>query len=618
MSRDDIAVAEKLRQAEAVVDRGLERWRNLVEMFFTMAEREGDAGFLYRREGRGGWAETSWRQAAAIVASIATALKAQGLKPGDRVVLVSENRPEFPLWDLGIMAAGGVTVPTYTTNTARDHLHILENSGAVAAVVSTARLARPLLEAAYQSSHCRHVIGLEPLSRGQAATEVELLQAEALLSQYTGDVAAVRAAATARRSDLACLIYTSGTGGVPRGVMQHHGAILHNVSGCIDIIQSDFPPETGQETFLSFLPPSHAYEHTAGQYLPIGLGGQIYYAESLEKLAANIEEVGPTIMFVVPRLFEVLRARILKTIEKEGGLAPRLLAAAERIGCKRYESGSVPLLDKPMNFLIERTLRKKVRARFGGRLKALVSGGAPLSPDVGFFFDAIGLTLLQGYGQTEAGPIMSCNRPAARIKMHSVGPALRDTEVKIAEDGEILVAGELVMKGYWNNPADTAKVLTADGWLLTGDIGLIDEDGHIVITDRKKDILVNDKGDNIAPQRVEGLLTLQPEIAQAMVYGDRRPYLVGVTVPDAEFMMEWAAKHGAEVKSLKENPEFHRAIQAAVDRVNAQLSVIEKVRRVILADEPFTVENEQMTPSLKIRRHILKKAYGTRLDALYK
>ena len=399
--------------------------------------------------------------------------------------------------------------------------------------------------------------------------------------------------------------------------MQHHGAILHNVAGCIDIVQADFPPEPRRETFLSFLPLSHAYEHTAGQYFPIGLGGEIYYAEGLEKLAANIEEVSPSIMVVVPRLFEVLRARMLKTIEKEGGLAPRLLAAAERIGRKRYESGSVPLLDKPMNFLIERTLRKKVRARFGGRLKALVSGGAPLSPDVGFFFDAIGLTLLQGYGQTEAGPIMSCNRPAARIKMHSVGPALRDTEVKIAEDGEILVAGELVMKGYWNNPADTAKVLTADGWLLTGDIGLIDEDGHIVITDRKKDILVNDKGDNIAPQRVEGLLTLQPEIAQAMVYGDRRPYLVGVTVPDAEFMMEWAAKHGAEVKSLRENPEFHRAIQAAVDRENAQHSVIEKVRRVVIADEAFTTENQQMTPSLKIRRHVLKQVYGERLDKLY-
>ena len=225
--------------------------------------------------------------------------------------------------------------------------------------------------------------------------------------------------------------------------------------------------------------------------------------------------------------------------------------------------------------------------------------------------------LLQGYGQTEAGPVISCNRPAARIKMHTVGPPLRETEVAIADDGEILVAGELVMHGYWRNPEETAKALV-DGWLHTGDIGLIDEDGHIVITDRKKDIIVNDKGDNIAPQRVEGMLTLQPEIAQAMVYGDRRPYLVGVVVPNAEYMMEWAAANGADVKTLAGNPQFQRAVQAAVDRVNAQVQTLEKVRRVILADAPFTVENEQMTPSLKIRRHVLKKAYGDRLEALYR
>jgi long-chain acyl-CoA synthetase len=516
------------------------------------------------------------------------------------------------------MAAGGITVPTYTTNTARDHLHILENSGAAGAIVSTQKLARPLMEAALQASACRFMIAIEPIKLGQPGDQLELLDMAGLLAAHTGDVAKVSAAATMRRSDTACLIYTSGTGGTPRGVMQHHGAILHNVAGCIDIIQSDFPPADRRETFLSFLPPSHAYEHTAGQFYPIGLGGEIYYSEGLEKLAANIEEVGPSLMVVVPRLFEVLKARMQKTIEKQGGLAPRLLSAAERLGRKRYETGRLPLLDRPLDFVVERTLRAKIRGRMGGRLKAMVSGGAPLNPEVGFFFDAIGVTILQGYGQTESGPVISCNRPAARIKMHSVGPPLKDTDVRIAEDGEILVAGELVMKGYWNNPAETARVLSADGWLATGDIGILDEDGHIVITDRKKDIIVNDKGDNVAPQRVEGMLTLQPEIGQAMVYGDKRPYLVGVVVPDTEHMMEWAAKHGVEMSALKTSSEFLRSVQAAVDRVNAQLSTTEKVRRVILADGPFTVENEQMTPSLKIRRHVLKKVYADRLDALYR
>ncbi len=616
MSKADIAEAERLRIAERESAlTGIEKWANLVEMFFGQAAVRGSAPFLWHKEG-GSWKSRSWADAAQTVSDIATALKARGVTPGSRVVLVSENRPEFCLWDLGIMAAGAITVPTYTTNTARDHLHILENSGAVAAVVSTAKLARPLLEAAYQASHCRLLIGIEPLRQGQAGDQIELADMATLLAAHPGDIETVRKGATMRRSDTACLIYTSGTGGTPRGVKQHHGAILHNVSGCVDIIHNDFK-DSGHEIFLSFLPPSHAYEHTAGQYLPIGLGGEIYYAEGLEKLAANMEEVGPSIMVVVPRLFEVLRQRMLKAIEKQGGMGVKLLAQAERLGRKRYETGRISLFDKPIDFLVERTLRRKVQQRMGSRLKAMVSGGAPLNPDVGLFFQSVGITILQGYGQTEAGPVISCNRPASRIKMHSVGPPLKDVDVHIADDGEILVAGELVMAGYWQNDAETGRVLQ-DGWLHTGDIGIIDEDGHIVITDRKKDIIVNDKGDNVAPQRVEGMLTLQPEIGQAMVYGDRRPYLVGVVVPDTEHMMEWAARHGADVATLGTNPEFVRSLQAAVDRVNGQLSVTERVRRVIVADAPFTVENEQMTPSMKIRRHVLKTVYGTRLDALYK
>ncbi len=572
---------------------------------------------------RGGqWQSLSWDEVTDAVALLARNLRALGLNPGDRVALISENRPEWCIADLGIMAAGLVTVPTYTTNTERDHLHILQNSGARAVIVSTAKLAQPLLGAALRAGDCEHVIGMEPLKRMQAGA----LAFHDWQDLITGDAASARAemaarVATIRRDDLACLIYTSGTGGSPRGVRQHHGAILCNVSGAAHILAEDFG--WGDEVFLSFLPLSHAYEHSGGQFLPLGMGGQIYYAEGLEKLASNIEETRPTIMVVVPRLFEVLRTRIMKQIEKQGKLANFLMGHALAIGA-RSAGGKRRLIDLPLDLVIERTLRPKIRKRFGGRLKAMVSGGAPLNPEVGVFFQAMGLTMLQGYGQTEAGPVVSCNRPSVGVRMDTVGPPMKDVELRIAEDGEILVRGELVMHGYWRNEAETERVIPTSGpqagWLHTGDIGHLDAAGRIVITDRKKDMIVNDKGDNISPQKVEGMLTLQPEIAQAMVSGDKRPYVVGLIVPDAEWALDWARGAGEhfDLTALQDLPAFRNALRAAIDRVNADLSVIERVRQFAFADEPFSIENEEMTPSLKIRRHKIRERYAARVDSLYK
>jgi long-chain acyl-CoA synthetase len=595
--------------------RAFETFPNLVTMFFARAAENGDAPFLWRKEG-GAWTPISWAETARQVASLAESLKEIGLKPGDRVMLVSENRPQWCIADLGVMAAGCVTVPTYTTNTERDHQHIIEDSGASAIIVSTPKLAQAVMPAAIRATNARHLIGIEELRVGQA-TGVKIHSWEALIGKKDADVAAcaAHAAANFKREDLACLIYTSGTGGSPRGVMQHHGAILLNVEGCVDVIANDFGWE--DEVFLSFLPLSHAYEHTGGQFLPIGLGGQIYYAESLEKLAGNMEETHPTIMVVVPRLFEVLRARMLKALEKQGGFAQGLLKRALSLGAKDL-TGGVPIWDKPMNLFIDKTLRPKVQARFGGRIKALVSGGAPLNPDIGVFFHGLGITLLQGYGQTEAAPVISCNRPSAGLKMDTVGPPLKGVEVKIAEDGEILVRGELVMHGYWRNEAETARAIR-DGWLHTGDIGEIDAKGRIKITDRKKDIIVNDKGENVSPQKIEGMLTLQPEIIQAMVSGDKRPHLVGLVVPDPEWAVEWAQKNDVpyDVKALCDLPAFRGAIMDAVDRVNASLTSTEKVRKITLTPDGFTIDNEQLTPSLKIRRHVIRQVYGDRIDALY-
>ncbi|MXO86882.1 AMP-binding protein [Altererythrobacter aurantiacus] len=589
---------------------------NLVELFFKRADARADRPFLGAKR-NGEWQTISWGETAERVCLLAENLRKLGLGDGDRVVLVSENRPEWCIADLAIMAAGCITVPTYITNTERDHVHILDNSGARAAIVSTEKLLGPLHGALQASGVTEHVIGIEDLHRKQSSG-FEYHSWDAMLE---GDAEAARAAAEERiasigRNDTACIIYTSGTGGAPRGVKQHHGAILCNVAGAAEILNEDFGIE--DERFLSFLPLSHAYEHSGGQFLPIGVGAEIYYSEGLEKLAGNIEEVRPTLMVVVPRLFEVLRTRIMKQVAKQGKLANFMMDRALEIG-ERKQDGRVRLADRPMDFVLDKALRPKIRQKFGGRIKAMVSGGAPLNPEVGLFFDAMGLTMLQGYGQTEAGPVISCNRPRASIGMDTVGPPMKGVEVRIAEDGEILCRGELVMQGYWRNEAETQRTIQ-DGWLHTGDIGHLDEKGRIVITDRKKDMIVNDKGDNVAPQKLEGMLTLQPEIAQAMVSGDRRPYVVGLIVPDAEWQLEWCRAQGKEFdcKQLQDLPAFKNAVRAAVDRVNQDLSITEKVRQFTFADEPFSIENGEMTPSMKIRRHKIKERYGDRLDGLYR
>ncbi len=593
----------------------IEKAPNLVSMFLDRADVMGDVPFLTRKVD-GEWVSQSWRETVAQVCLLSDALLKLGLDKGDRVLLVSENRPEWCIADLAIMGAGMVTVPAYTTNTVHDHQHVLENSGARAVIVSGPKLAQTLLPAAVTSECAEHVIAMEPVRPSQSLNHhnwADLLK---------GDAETARHAMEARiagisREELACIIYTSGTGGSPRGVRQHHGAILHNCAGAGEVIAQDFGWE--EERFLSFLPLSHAYEHTGGQHFPICLGAEIWYSEGLEKLSSNIEEVSPTIMVVVPRLFEVLRTRILKQVQKQGGLAEKLLARSSTHAERASNRKSRPLIDFLEDKVFDKTLRPKVRAKFGGRIKALVSGGAPLNPEIGYFFTGLGLPLLQGYGQTESGPVISVTRPKSGLRMDTVGPPLKNVDVRIADDGEILCRGELVMHGYWHNAEETAKALK-DGWLHTGDIGHIDERGRIVITDRKKDMIVNDKGDNIAPQRVEGMLTLQPEIGQAMISGDRKPYVVGLLVPDPEWVREWAKAHDktGDWTEWREDPELAAAMRAAVDRVNAQLSVIEKVRRIMIADEPFAIENEELTPSMKIRRHVLRARYGERLGAMYR
>lgn len=590
-------------------------WPNLATMFFEQAAKQGDKPFLWDKR-NGEWQSVSWSQAAGTAAALARALKSLGIEPGDRVSIVSESRSEWPIADIAIMAARAITVPHYTTNSVSDHQHVLNDGGAKGAIVSTRDLAKNLLPAALRAPRLEFVIAIEDLEQSQDVG-VTVHDWSTLLEQHAGPIDDVVAdCAGIARTDTSCLIYTSGTGGAPKGVMLSHGAIICNCKGACDVLL-----EIGlkDDVFLSFLPLSHSYEHTAGLFFPISIGAQIYYAEGIDKLAANMVETRPTIMTAVPRLYETMHGRIIHGLKQAGGLKQKLFMKAVDIGRRRYENPeSLSLWDKILDKLLDRLVRSKVRERFGGRLKALVSGGAPLNYDIGVFFQALGVRLLQGYGQTETAPVVSCNR-ASKVKIDTVGPPMVDVEVKIAEDGEILVRGELVMQGYWNNPDATAEVMK-DGWLHTGDIGEFDEDNYLKITDRKKDIIVNSGGDNISPQRVEGFLCIQPEIEQAMVIGDKRPHLVGLIVPDREFAITWARQNGkpADLEKLIDDEAFKDVIEEAIARVNGNLSVIERVRKFNMTAEAFTVENEMMTPSLKIRRHIIKAEYGDALESLYR
>ena len=590
-------------------------WPSLTALFFHQAERLADKPFLWaKRDGR--FQALTWRAVAERVSRLSRGLRALGLAPGERVVLVSENRPEWLIADLAIMAARGITVPAYITNTSADHNHVLTDSGAIGVIVSTRALARNLLPAAIEAPACRFLVAMETLDL-EPATTLEVHGWDAVLaSGARGPDDLAQHVAEAQRGDVACFIYTSGTGGVPKGVMLTHGNLLCNCAGTFALLRDH---GLADEVFLSFLPLSHSYEHTAGQFFPLSIGAQIYYAESVDRLLHDLAEARPTLMTAVPRLYETLHQRINRGVEREGGLKRRLFELAVRLGRKRHEGpGALSARERVLDGVADLLVRAKMRRRFGGRLKAMVSGGAALNPEIGLFFTALGLPVLQGYGQTEAAPIISAN-PPGRVKMETVGPPLEGVEVRIAEDGEVLVRGELVMKGYWGDEEGT-KAAIRDGWLHTGDIGEFDPDGYLKITDRKKDIIVLSGGDNVSPARVEGMLTLEPEIAQAMVYGDKHPHLVALLVPDEGFLVEWAAGHGKakDLIALADEPALHTALSRVVDRVNRKLSNLERIRRTAIAAEPFTVANALLTPTLKIRRHKIKDVYGDALEALYR
>jgi long-chain acyl-CoA synthetase len=563
-------------------------WPNLAVMMFALAQSRPARPFLRF------WRDDSWHvvtraEFARMAASCARRIRAAGVSAGDRVLICMENRPEFPIAETALMAIRAVPVPAYTTNTIDDHAHLLRDSGARAAIVSSIALADRLVKAAAKVGglDLMGVIDGAPADHAGIARVMpwtELVQDQ----QPPDDI--MQEAAGIPSTALACLIYTSGTGGTPRGVMLPHRCMLANCAGAFEVVR---PLGFKDEIYLSYLPLAHAFEHTVGQFFLASVGTEIVYARGVEHLAADMLTVRPTLLTAVPRVLEVIRTRILNQVAREKPWRRRLFQAALTIGLKRVDQQPLTLLEHALDPLLDRLVRAKVRGRFGGRLRIALSGGARLDPEVGRFFLGLGLPIMQGYGQTEAGPVISVN-PPGDIHIDTVGVVLPGVDLRIAEDGEILVRGGLVMDGYWNRPEDTAEAIR-DGWLHTGDIGDM-HNGYLRITDRKKDMIVLSGGENVSPAKIEGLLMAETEIGQAVISGDGRSGLSALVVPAEGY--------------------DDAAVAVAVDRANKHLSPAERVRKHAVVG-PFTIENGLLTPSQKIRRLLVIRANGHILSRLH-
>ena len=574
---------------------------NLAGAFFENASMLGEKPLLFHKS-KAKWTGKNWGEVADSVRRLAGALVAAGIKPRDRVLISAENRPEWAIADLAVMSIGAIVVPAYTTNTEDDHVYIMEHSGALIAITSGGLLASRVALAASRVQHVRMLITMDPDTKLPDLSGRTVHRWQDLLAR-TEPLADIDSRIAAQNSDdTCCFVYTSGTGGRPKGVMLSHRSIQACINASIEILSEGGVDEN--QRFLSLLPLAHSYEHTAGMHLPIQTKSEVWYCESAEQIGANLQEVSPSLMTAVPRLYDVLHERIMRNIHTKGGFSETLFMETVRLGRKRLEGRTLLPHEFFLDLLLERLIRQKIQARLGGKLKYFISGGAALNPEIGSFFMALGVQLLQGYGQTEASPVISANRPG-KIKIETVGPPVAGVEVRFADDGEILVRGDLLMKGYWRDDHSTAATIR-DGWLYTGDIGSCDDDDYITITGRKKEIIVNSGGENIVPSRVEALLTIEPEIEQALVDGDRQPWLAAVIVPSAEARA--AAGTDEALKLL---------IAETVERANSRLSQIERVRRFIIADEGFTIENSQLTSTLKVKRHIVKAQYQDRLAALY-
>ena len=549
---------------------------SLVELYFKKAEQiDKKKPFLKWLNPKNNH-EYNWEEVTEKIYKFSYKIKSL-IKEGDRVLLLSENRPEWLIADLAIMNAGGITVPIFTTYAERDYEYILKDCSPSLIVVSN----DTQFEKINKIIDNKKIISFEKIKTSSITFEGIFNE------KYEKEIND-----KLNRKLPACIIYTSGTSGNPKGVILSHGGILSNCEGALELLQPLIKKK--EPIFLTWLPLSHSYEHTV-QMIQILIGAKVFYAENLEKLIVNMGIAKPTIMTAVPRFYQNLFTKINMNFEKQKGLKKELINKTLILGKKMLNKNEMTFFEKIQNFTCQLLVRKKIRNQFGGNLQAFISGGGALDQNVGEFLNAIGLPTLQGYGLTETSPVVSCNLPNL-VKVDTVGPPFRTNEVRIASDGEILIRGENVMLGYWNQQEATKEVLK-NGWLHTGDIGFIDNNGNLKITDRKKDIIVNLGGDNISPSKIENILCLNELIKQSFVYGDKKNYLVALIVTEKKINKE--------------------TIQKILENINKNLTLVEKIKKFVLINEEFTINNGMLTPTLKLKRKEIIKNYKQQLENLY-
>ena len=543
-------------------------------------------------------------------------LKHNGIKSKERVAILSENRPGWYLADMAILNVGAINVPLYPSLPANQIEYILKNCSAKAIIVSNMLQLGKILSIWQNLPELTLVVVMNRLE--EAIEDVlDLNQAKAKGKKILEDKPWLLEGLPVEPDDVATIIYTSGTTGLPKGVMLTHRNICEDVKSCSSIIRLD-----ESDCGLSFLPLSHAYERTGGYYLLFSCGASIFLAESIETISLNMSEARPTIIFTVPRLFDRIKMSILKQIAMQSAIKQKIFYWALKTGENYHQEinkkGSSGKILSIQHALAEKLVYNKIKTKFGGRLRYFVSGGAALPQKVGEFFQALDINILEGFGLTETAPVTHVNRPG-KIKYGTVGPAIDNVQVKIAEDGEILLKGPNIMKGYWNDEAATKEVIR-DGWFYTGDIGVIDRDGYLKITDRKKHIIVTSGGKNIAPMPIENLISDSPFVEQVVVIGEKRPFLIALIVPDFDKLKEFAKTEGivtSTSKELIENKSVQQIFEKLMRTVSRQLATHEKVRKFLLVDTPFTIENGQMTPTLKLKRKEITTKYVAEIDKVY-